>query len=111
MYSDVSVWGRGKGEDRWSNHHIILCGGGGQGGMHGQVRCIYIWNDDSGRGDGCICVVDGRGSDTCDVRCVHCICVMVFVSGGEGVERYIYECKYVWGCGGGGGRIHGYMVM
>lgn len=46
-------------------------------------------------------MVDGRGSDTCDVRCVHCICVMVFVSGGERVERYIYECKYV--CGGGGG--------
>lgn len=46
-------------------------------------------------------MVDGRGSDTCDVRCVHCICVMVFVSGGEGVERYIYECKYVWGVGGG----------
>lgn len=54
MYSDVSVLGRGKGEDRWSNHHIILCGGGGQGGMHGQVRCIYIWNDVSGRGDGCV---------------------------------------------------------
>lgn len=56
-------------------------------------------------------MVDGRGSDTCDVRCVHCICVMVFVSEGEGVERYIYECKYVCGGGGGGGRIHGYMVM
>lgn len=57
-------------------------------------------------------MVDGRGSDTCDVRCVHCICVMVSVSGGKGVERYIYECKYVCGGGGGGGgRIHGYMVM
>lgn len=54
MYSDVSVLGRGKGEDRWSNHHIILCGEGGQGGMHGQVRCIYIWNDVSGRGDECV---------------------------------------------------------
>lgn len=37
-------------------------------------------------------MVDGRGSDTCDVRCVHCICVMVFVSGGGrggGGEVYI----------------------
>lgn len=52
-------------------------------------------------------MVDGRGSDTCDVRCVHCICVMAFVSGGGrgggGVERYMYECMYVCGGGGGGG--------
>lgn len=58
-------------------------------------------------------MVDGRGSDTCDVRCVHCICVMVFnVSGGEGVERYMYECMHVWGGGGGGGEetwLHGHV--
>lgn len=56
-------------------------------------------------------MVDGRGSDTCDVRCVHCICVMVFVSGGgrgwRGIYMNVNMCVVVVVVGGWGG---GYMV-
>lgn len=48
----------GGGEKGRTDGQIIIsyCVGEGdrEGCMHGQVRCIYLWNDVSGRGDGCV---------------------------------------------------------